>query len=94
MPDSGKAASSVKWWVRSAVNGQEFGPASQAGLLAWAREGRIFPDDGLSNDRKTWRSAREWTMLEMDTLVILPDGRVIGPLHADAVAADALHFFS
>lgn len=86
MPDSGKAASSVKWWVRSAVNGQEFGPASQAGLLAWAREGRIFPDDGLSNDRKTWRSAREWTMLEMDTLVILPDGRVIGPLHADAVA--------
>lgn len=85
MADTTKAAA-PGWWVRSAVNGQEFGPVSQSGLLSWAKQGRIFPDDFLSTDRQAWRSAREYSFLRMDTLVIFPDERVVGPLHADAVS--------
>lgn len=86
MADTTKTATSSGWWVRSAVNGQEFGPVSQAGLLSWAKQGRIFPDDFLSTDRQAWHSAREYPFLRMDTLVIFPDERVVGPLHADAVS--------
>ena len=74
-----------QWWVRTANSGKVFGPVGQEGLLDWARQCRVFPDDQISNNQQQWRPAREAPFLGMDTIIVHADGRMIGPFHPDAV---------
>lgn len=74
-----------QWWVRTANSGKVFGPVGQEGLLDWARQCRVFPDDQISNNQQQWRSAREAPFLGMDTIIVHADGRMIGPFHPDAI---------
>ncbi|MBQ7666989.1 MAG: hypothetical protein IJS46_03220 [Kiritimatiellae bacterium] len=80
-------AAGQSWWVRSASNGDIFGPVDSSQLEQWARESRVFPEDAVSADRRNWRTARTMPQLKMDTVIATSDGRIHGPLHAVAAAA-------
>ena len=75
-----------QWWIRSASNGDVFGPVPVSELADWARQSRVFPEDAVSTDRRSWRTARTVPELGMDTIIATPDGRIHGPLHHDAAA--------
>ncbi len=72
---------SADYFVRKA-NGVEFGPAPMSDLVAWAREGRIAPDDAVSTDRAAWRPAPEIPELNMNWMVEAEPGMFYGPAHA------------
>lgn len=74
---------SVEWFVRKA-DGTEFGPAPISELAAWARDGRIAPDDAVSTDRAAWQPAPEIPELDMNWLVETEPGLFYGPAHARA----------
>lgn len=78
------APSDADWFVRMS-NGAVFGPINTKGLVHWARDGRIMPDDEISTDRVSWRPARDLPELEIDTMIELPDGTFIGPYNANAI---------
>ncbi len=73
-----------QWFVRMS-NGSTFGPIHTRGLLLWAQEGRIMPDDEVSEDRKSWLPAQQVQELGMDTLIERADGTFSGPFHPDAI---------
>ena len=68
----------MKWYVKNS-DGKVFGPADDAKLLDWVRDGRVEPFAGLSNDLKTWRLASLEPSLEMDWIVENEPGRFYGP---------------
>ena len=84
-PADAQAAPPSQWWVRPSQGGGEFGPVSPDGLVEWARGARVFPDDQVSPDRKKWTAARELKFLGMDTVIVPPTGRILGPFHPGAV---------
>lgn len=86
MPSSSESQISQQWWIRSASNGDVFGPVPLSELAEWARQSRVFPEDAISTDRRSWRTARTVPELGMDTVIATPDGRIHGPLHAAAAA--------
>lgn len=73
-----------QWFVRMS-NGSTFGPINTKGLVFWAEEGRIMPDDEISEDRTDWVPAQELPELGMDTLIERPDGSFAGPFHPHAI---------
>jgi chromosome segregation ATPase len=73
-----------QWFVRMS-NGSTFGPINTKGLVFWAEEGRIMPDDEISEDRTEWGPAQELPDLGMDTLIERPDGSFAGPFHPHAI---------
>lgn len=73
-----------EWFVRMR-NGSVFGPINTKGLVHWACDGRIMPDDEISFDRINWRAARELDALGMDMMIELPDGTFMGPYNPKAV---------
>ena len=73
-----------EWFVRMR-NGSVFGPINTKGLVHWACDGRIMPDDEISFDRVNWRAARELDALGMDMMIELPDGTFMGPYNPKAV---------
>ena len=81
------APASSQWWFRAAGTEKVYGPVSPDALLGWAREGRIYPEDKVSSDNASWGDARQLPFLAMDTVIVRPDGRVLGPFHRDAVDA-------
>ena len=85
MPDV--SAPSSQWWFRAAGTEKVYGPVSPEVLLGWAREGRVYPEDKVSPDNSSWGDARGLPFLAMDTVIVRPDGRVLGPYHRDAVEA-------
>ena len=80
-------APSSQWWFRAAGTEKVYGPVSPEVLLGWAREGRVYPEDKVSPDNSSWGDARGLPFLAMDTVIVRPDGRVLGPYHRDAVEA-------
>lgn len=72
------------WFVRM-NNGSTFGPINTKGLVHWACDGRIMPDDEISSDRINWRAARELPDLGMDMMIELPDGTFMGPYNPQAI---------
>ena len=80
-------APSSQWWFRAAGTEKVYGPVSPDVLLGWAREGRVYPEDKVSPDNAAWGDARGLPFLAMDTVIVRPDGRVLGPYHRDAVEA-------
>lgn len=73
-----------EWFVRMS-NGSVFGPINTKGLVHWACDGRIMPDDEISFDRVNWRAARELDALGMDMMIELPDGTFMGPYNPKAI---------
>jgi len=72
------------WFVRMS-NGSVFGPINVKGLVYWASDGRILPDDEVSTDRTNWRPARELAELKMNIMIERPDGAFMGPFNAQAI---------
>lgn len=70
----------MNWYVRNA-DARVFGPVDDATLVAWAKDGRIEPFAGISNDLKSWKLASLVPMLEMDWIVENEPGRFYGPTH-------------
>ena len=76
-----------QWYVRMVAGGAVFGPIRTQGLVLGAAEGRVMPDDEVSEDKVHWRAAQEIPELCMDTLIAHPNGSFIGPFHRDALQA-------
>lgn len=74
-----------KWYVRMEAGGAVYGPVRTPGLLIWTTQGRVLPDDEISEDQVHWRSAHTLPELQMDTLIAHPNGTFIGPFHKDAL---------
>ncbi len=73
-----------EWFVRMS-NGSMFGPINTKGLVHWACDGRIMPDDEISPDRINWRASRELEELGMDMMIERPDGTFMGPFNSKAI---------
>jgi len=87
MADAPAPNPAPSWWFRSVADDEIRGPYAPEALLDFARRGLVVPGDWISSDRTTWHDARKLGFLGMDTLVVRPDGRVLGPFHPDAAAA-------
>jgi hypothetical protein len=68
-------------WHLKKANGKRFGPVGLSELQAWARSGRIVPEDWLSVDGHNWRAADSFAPLEMICLVTYRNVRRYGPIH-------------
>jgi len=84
MADKTEGRPNGEWFVRMR-NGTIFGPINTKGLVHWACDGRVMPDDEISADRVTWQAARELDALGMDTMIELPDGTFLGPYNEKAI---------
>ncbi len=71
---------SVQWYLKKA-DGAVYGPVALEDLKHWAIDGRVDPDDQLSDDQIHWSPAPQLAALEMDCLLRLPDGQQYGPVH-------------
>ena len=74
----------MNWYVKN-PDGKVFGPADDAKLLAWVKDGRVEPFAGISNDLKSWRLASCEPALEMEWIVESDPGRFYGPTHRAVV---------
>ena len=74
----------MNWYLRKSDD-IVYGPVDDAALEQWAAEGRIAPDDRLSNDQLMWSPAHELPHLQMDWLITMDDGSQYGPLHLSAL---------
>jgi flagellar motor protein MotB len=72
-------------WFLQGDDGTVYGPVDTATLKAWCLEGRIEPDNVLSQDLETWTDAADVAELEMDWLARLEDGTCCGPFHLQLV---------
>lgn len=78
----------MNWYVKNA-DGKVFGPADDAKILDWVRDGRVEPFAGISNDLRQWKLAALVPMFEMDWIVENEPGRFYGPTNR-AVVDDLL----
>lgn len=74
----------AQWYLRKS-DGTEYGPAGMDALREWAEDGRIAPEDQLSEDRTNWRQAPSVEGLEMEYEIVLDGGDTYGPLHVLAL---------
>ena len=74
-----------QWYVRMETGGAVYGPVRTQGLLLWTTQGRVLPDDEVSEDQIHWRPAQEIPELAMDVLIAHPNGAFIGPFNRDAL---------
>lgn len=74
----------MSWYLKK-LSGEIYGPVDLPTLQAWARDGRVAPDDQLSQDQKQWSPAPQLADLAMDWKVELRDGAMYGPLNVLAV---------
>lgn len=70
----------ANWYLRK-HDGSEYGPTSLDALRQWAEDGRIAPEDQLSQDRADWVPAPSVEALEMHYEIVLESGERYGPLH-------------
>lgn len=72
-------------WYLLKNDGTVYGPVEWVELQEWAADGRIAPEDSLSEDRRSWKSAPSFAELRMEWLVELDDGSRYGPIHLMAL---------
>jgi len=72
-------------WYLLKNDGNVYGPVTWPELQSWAADGRIAPEDSLSEDRRNWKSAPSYADLRMEWLVELDDGSRYGPMHLMAL---------
>jgi predicted nucleic acid-binding Zn-ribbon protein len=81
------------WYLRK-PDGAVYGPVALDVLCAWAADGRVAPDDQISPDQTQWQPAPTLAALEMDWVVQLANGDLLGPVHLlalrDAWQADLI----
>ena len=70
--------SAKEWYVKTA-DGNVYGPADVASLVAWAEDGRVDATSSLSKNRVDWMSAELMDELGMKWLVRLEPGKTLGP---------------
>ena len=75
-----------EWFVRT-EEGSVYGPADEATLIGWAKDGRIDPTSFVSRDRMSWTPAQLMPSLEMKWLVETEPGKVFGPFNRAVVIA-------
>lgn len=68
-----------QWYLRK--DETIYGPKSLAELTAWAADGRIAPDDFLSEDQQNWRAAPTIPELGLQYTIQLEDQSTYGPVH-------------
>jgi len=52
--------SSSQWFLRTnPASGDCYGPVSTEGLLKWAKDGKVMPDDEVSGDKSGWTPAKD-----------------------------------
>lgn len=78
MPE--KEMAMTAWYLKK-KQGKIYGPIDLETLAAWAGEGRISPDDLVSDDQKKWKPAPALSSLKMVWSIQLNDGSNIGPLN-------------
>lgn len=69
-----------EWYLRK-VEGPIYGPVDAITLWRWAADGRIAPDDAVSQDQNAWLTAHTVADLAMDWRVLLADNQAYGPVH-------------
>jgi len=69
-----------RWFIRI-DNGTTYGPVDLATLMEWASQGRVEPDNEISEDQESWQQAESLPELEMDWMAELDDGTVYGPFN-------------
>ncbi len=72
------------WFLRKGT-GAVYGPVAEETLQAWAKDGRVAPEDYISTDQVSWLPPFELSSLEMVWFIELPDGLEYGPAHRDAL---------
>jgi chromosome segregation ATPase len=84
---------SETWHLRK-PDGAVYGPVALDLLCAWAADGRVAPDDQVSADQADWQPAPTLAALEMEWVVQLANGDLLGPVHLlalrDAWQADLI----
>lgn len=70
--------SAACWYLRT-EEGEVYGPADTETLVSWYLDGRIEPDNQLSQDGEIWVDASSVPELEMDWYARLEDGTTGGP---------------
>jgi len=69
-----------EWFVK--INeGDIYGPVDLVTLQQWSEQGRIEPENEISEDQKTWIAAEELPELEMDWMTELEDESIFGPFN-------------
>ncbi len=71
-----------RWFIRI-DNGDTYGPVDLTTLQEWASQGRVEPDNEISEDQESWQQAESLPELEMDWLAELDDGTTYGPFNID-----------
>ena len=74
----------ASWYVRSS-DGKVYGPADDATLLSWVRDGRLEPTGHVSQDRVSWVPPQLLPQLEMKWIVEVAPGKTYGPFHRELV---------
>ncbi len=74
----------MNWYLRKSDD-TVYGPVDDGALRRWAAEGRIAPEDHISQDRQTWSPAHDKPALQMDWLIETDDQSMYGPLHLSAL---------
>lgn len=72
------------WYVKK-ESGETYGPVELDTLRHWANDGRVAPNDVLSEDETSWAPAPERPELQMEWLVEFADGTTFGPVNVLAL---------
>lgn len=79
----------MNWRLRK-PDGTIYGPVAFPEFYRWATEGRILPDDFVSEGDGEWIPAPDVAALELDWILPRGEGQQLGPLHVLAFA-ELLH---
>lgn len=79
----------MSWRLRK-TDKTTYGPVELPELCRWAAEGRILPDDEISEDKGAWKPAPDLADLELNWLAPDEKGTLRGPFHI-LVFADLLN---
>lgn len=79
----------MNWRLRK-PDGTIYGPTAFPEFYRWAAEGRILPDDFVSEGDGEWIPAPDVAALELDWILPRGEGQQLGPLHLLAFA-ELLH---
>ena len=73
-------------WFLKKENGDLYGPGSLDMLVEWAMDGRVAPEDFVSDDGVRWLPAYNLSDLDMSWFIETAAGQRYGPAHAAAFA--------
>lgn len=73
-------------WHLKKADGSIFGPVEEGELREWAADGRVAPDDEVSEDREHWQPASDLSGLDMLWSVEIGEGDSFGPINILAAA--------